>query len=99
MALLLVLYDTVDLIFSEFDCQRSAYPRHTGFACRRRISLPIAIDCHRSIEQRSNRRVDADHPGGVQFFGEENVFTQPRWKAEVGGRNRDVRFALITDLL
>jgi hypothetical protein len=30
-ALLLVLYDTVDFIFGEFDCQRSTYSRYTGF--------------------------------------------------------------------
>jgi hypothetical protein len=30
-ALLLVLYDTIDFNFSESDCQRPAYPRHTGF--------------------------------------------------------------------
>jgi hypothetical protein len=30
-ALLLALYDTIDFNFSEFDCQRSAYPRQTGF--------------------------------------------------------------------
>ena len=31
-SLLLVLYDTVDFNFSDFDCQCSAYPRHTGFS-------------------------------------------------------------------
>jgi hypothetical protein len=31
-ALVLVLHDTVDLNFNKFDCQSSAYPRHTGFA-------------------------------------------------------------------
>src|SRR5260370_31176724 len=29
--LLLVLYDTVDFRFSDFDCQRSACRSHTGF--------------------------------------------------------------------
>ena len=30
-ALLLVLYDTINFIFSDFDCQLSAYLRHTEF--------------------------------------------------------------------